>query len=85
MAEHKTESARFSVEEADGWTECGCPDSLCPHAEGMRPYRAWTVWDNERDEHAYITVGGVEHEYLRKRPALADAKRLNGASFGGPT
>jgi hypothetical protein len=74
---------RFTVDPADGWTECECPDSLCSHdgrdggPVGMRPYKAWTVWDNERDEHAYVTMptAGVENEYLRKRDAVAVAKR----------
>lgn len=69
---------RFTVEPADGWTECDCPDSLCTHPEQMRNYVAWTVWDNERQDHAFVTVGvGVDVEYLRKRPAMAVARQLN--------
>lgn len=69
---------RFTIEPADGWTECDCPESLCPHddPQGMRPYRAWTVWDNERNEHAFITCGNAfDVEYERKRDAKADLDR----------
>jgi hypothetical protein len=77
---------RFSVDEADGWTECSCITDPCQHGDDrMRPYRAWTVWDNQKDEHAFITCphAVVEPEYLRKREAQAVARRLNGAVVSG--
>lgn len=74
---------RFTIDPADGWTECECPDALCTHdgRDGgptrMRPYRAWTVWDNERQDHAFITVpeARVDVEYERKRDAIEACKR----------
>lgn len=82
--DHRNEP-RFTVDPADGWTECDCPESLCTHDGrdggplGMRPYRAWTVWDNGRGDHAYITrpTVAIDVDYERKRDADAVAKRLN--------
>jgi hypothetical protein len=78
-----TETGRFTVEPADGWTECACITATCRHGdERMREYRAWTVWDNVRDDHAYTRQSGVEVEYLRKRDAAAVADSLNGRIVG---
>lgn len=67
----------FTVEPADGWTECDCITDPCRHSpDRMRYYRAWTVWDNEanrgRGDHAHITRGSAfDVEYERKRDAVA--------------
>lgn len=72
------DTKRFTVEPADGWTECACITDPCRHGdERMREYKAWTIWDNERDDHAYNRINSVEIEYLRKRDAIAVAHRLN--------
>lgn len=72
---------RFEIEKSVGWTQCDCPDSLCPHQDrrdgptGMRPYDCWVVVDIERDEHAYLVhPGAFEHEYERRRDAVAAAR-----------
>lgn len=79
---------RFSIDPADGWTECDCPDSLCTHdgrdggPQGMRPYRAWTVWDNARGDHAHVTVKdfNFDVEYLRKGDAIEALHRYERAA-----
>lgn len=73
-SETATIRRRFTVEPTDGMTDCECPESLCTHPDGVRLYRAWTVWDNERDDHAE----GTAPEYLRKRDAVAVAAAQNG-------
>lgn len=66
----------FTVERADGWTECSCITDPCQHGDSrMRPYKAWTVWDNEanggRGDHAFITRGNhFAVEYERHRDAV---------------
>lgn len=70
-----TNARRFTIEPSGGWTECDCPPSLCRHLQGMREYAAWTVWDNERQEHAFITCGNAfQVEYERKRDARSALK-----------
>lgn len=67
----------FTIERADGWTECSCITDPCRHGdERMREYRAWTVWDNEgRGDHAFITRGNhFDVEYELKRDAVAAAR-----------
>lgn len=88
MTTSEQQAPRFTIEPADGWTECDCPESLCTHDGrdggplGMRPYKAWTVWDNERGEHAFITMPDVvtEVEYLRKRDATVARRRAEAAA-----
>lgn len=75
---------RFTIDRADGVTECSHPLCYDLHRR-FRPgggihevyYRAWTVWDNEADDHAFITVRDFrfEDEYLRKKDARADLDR----------
>jgi hypothetical protein len=71
---------RFTIDYAPGWTECFCPPALCSHTDpvGMRSYDAWTIWDNERDEHAFVTVSEIvlQPEYEKKREAREDLRRL---------
>lgn len=80
----------FTVEPADGWTECACITDPCQHGdERMRPYKAWTVWDNEADqgrgEHAYLTRGShFAVEYQRKRDAVSAARTYLDSVLIGP-
>lgn len=74
----------FSIEKSEGWTECDCPESLCPHTpdvgpQGMRSYDCWIVWDTDwvgDGDHAFITHPGFfEDEYRTRRDAADAAKR----------
>ena len=75
---------RFTIDRADGVTECSHPLCDTLHRR-FRPgggihdvyYAAWTIWDNEYDEHAYITVRDFhfDEEYLLKRDAKAALDR----------
>lgn len=66
-------AARFELVHQECMTECECPPSLCKHAPDFyRFYYVWIVWDEERNEHAYITEPQhFAHEYPRKRDAVA--------------
>lgn len=60
----------YIVEPWVGQTECECPEGLCCHDEGLRPFYEWAIVDTRTDDY----VGGGHHEL--KRDALAEARSL---------
>jgi hypothetical protein len=62
----------FTIEASECWTECECPESLCKHESGMRPYNVWIIWDDHADEHASIVYRGrFADSYEKRRDAIA--------------
>lgn len=79
---------RFEVYEQEFWTECECHPNLCTHApDFMRPYYEWTVWDLEREEHAWLTFPKlfVVESYRRKRDAVAATIHALEVLYGSST